>query len=58
MGSSSAGSPPKALAAILDGVLDNLEKIVAEEPEATSEAVDAEPDNTEDPTSIERSDQD
>lgn len=49
---------PKALAAILDGVLDNLEKIVAEEPEATSEAVDAEPDNTEDPTSIERSDQD
>ncbi|RTL70080.1 MAG: SRPBCC family protein [Pseudonocardiaceae bacterium] len=45
---------PKALAAIYDGVLANLERIVAEEPEADSSS-EADPGDS---TSVERSDQD
>ncbi|MBN9108249.1 MAG: SRPBCC family protein [Pseudonocardia sp.] len=45
---------PKALAAIYDGVLANLEKIVAEEPEADSSS-ETDPGDS---ASVERSDQD
>lgn len=47
---------PKALAAIYDGVLANLEKIAAEEPEAGAESTsDTDPGDS---ASVERSDQD